>query len=145
MGVIADEFEQTTELLVHRFQHDPDCRAIIMSNAGSTGLNLQAANTVINVDLPWNPTRLEQRIGRIKRFGHVPFHELLAMVNDVDGIDRLTRVLYPEDPKRTPVAPRTRKAAAMAVWYLDAPAALAARGCQVTVVRNSLRIRSSKR
>jgi SNF2 family DNA or RNA helicase len=55
--------------LVHRFQNDPDCKAIIMSNAGSTGLNLQAANTVINVDLPWNPAVLEQRIARAHRMG----------------------------------------------------------------------------
>jgi SNF2 family DNA or RNA helicase len=34
----------------------------LTTNAGSTGLNLQAANTVINVDLPWNPAVLEQRI-----------------------------------------------------------------------------------
>ncbi len=55
--------------LVYRFQNDADCRAIIMSNAGSTGLNLQAANTVINVDLPWNPAVLEQRIARAHRMG----------------------------------------------------------------------------
>ena len=55
--------------LVHRFQNDETCRAIIMSNAGSTGLNLQAANTVINVDLPWNPAVLEQRIARAHRMG----------------------------------------------------------------------------
>ncbi len=55
--------------LVHRFQNDPACRVIIMSNAGSTGLNLQAANTVINVDLPWNPAVLEQRISRAHRMG----------------------------------------------------------------------------
>ncbi|MEO1404477.1 MAG: helicase-related protein [Cyanobacteria bacterium J06635_1] len=38
------------------------------------GLNLQRLGTLINVDLPWNPTRLEQRIGRIKRFelGYFP-------------------------------------------------------------------------
>ena len=41
----------------------------ITTNAGSTGLNLQAANTVINVDLPWNPAVLEQRIGRAHRMG----------------------------------------------------------------------------
>jgi superfamily II DNA/RNA helicase len=54
---------------VHRFQEDPECRAILMTNAGSTGLNLQAANTVINVDLPWNPAVLEQRIARAHRMG----------------------------------------------------------------------------
>ena len=55
--------------LVHRFQKDPDCRLFITTNAGATGLNLQAANTVINVDLPWNPAVLEQRIGRAHRMG----------------------------------------------------------------------------
>lgn len=55
--------------LVARFQNDPDCRVICMTNAGSTGLNLQAANTVINVDLPWNPAVLEQRIARAYRMG----------------------------------------------------------------------------
>ena len=41
----------------------------LTTNAGSTGLNLQAANTVINVDLPWNPAVLEQRIARAHRMG----------------------------------------------------------------------------
>ena len=55
--------------LVARFQEDPECRVICMTNAGSTGLNLQSANTVINVDLPWNPAVLEQRIARAHRMG----------------------------------------------------------------------------
>jgi superfamily II DNA or RNA helicase len=55
--------------LVHQFQNDPDCTLFMTTNAGATGLNLQAANTVINVDLPWNPAILEQRIGRAHRMG----------------------------------------------------------------------------
>jgi SNF2 family DNA or RNA helicase len=55
--------------LVHQFQRDPTCRVFLTTNAGSTGLNLQAANTVINVDLPWNPAILEQRIARAHRMG----------------------------------------------------------------------------
>jgi len=55
--------------LMHQFQNNPDCKLFITTNAGSTGLNLQAANTVINVDLPWNPAVLEQRIGRVYRMG----------------------------------------------------------------------------
>ncbi len=54
---------------MHRFQRDSTCRLFISTNAGSTGLNLQAANTVINVDLPWNPAVLEQRIARAHRMG----------------------------------------------------------------------------
>jgi superfamily II DNA or RNA helicase len=55
--------------LVQQFQGNPECKLFITTNAGSTGLNLQAANTVINVDLPWNPAVLEQRIGRAHRMG----------------------------------------------------------------------------
>jgi len=61
--------QKKRQQLVAEFRDDPDCRAFITSNAGSTGLNLQAANTVINVDLPWNPAVLEQRIARAHRMG----------------------------------------------------------------------------
>ena len=55
--------------LVHEFQTNPNCRVFLSTNAGSTGLNLQAADTVVNVDLPWNPAVLEQRIARAHRMG----------------------------------------------------------------------------
>jgi superfamily II DNA or RNA helicase len=61
--------QKERQRLVHRFQTDPDCKLFITTNAGSTGLNLQAANTVINIDLPWNPAILEQRISRAHRMG----------------------------------------------------------------------------
>ncbi len=54
---------------MHQFQRDPGCRLFLATNAGARGLNLQAANTVINVDLPWNPAILEQRIARAHRMG----------------------------------------------------------------------------
>lgn len=50
-----------------RFKRDAACRILLSSDAGATGLNLQAANIVINLDLPWNPARLEQRIARAWR------------------------------------------------------------------------------
>jgi hypothetical protein len=46
-----------------------DVRVIFCSDAASEGLNLQSANVLINLDVPWNPARLEQRIGRIARLG----------------------------------------------------------------------------
>ena len=61
--------QKKRQQLVHQFQRDPTCRVFLTTNAGSTGLNLQAANTVINVDLPWNPAVLEQRIARAHRMG----------------------------------------------------------------------------
>lgn len=55
--------------LVDNFINNPESRVFLSTDAGSTGLNLQAAATIINVDLPWNPAVLEQRIGRIYRLG----------------------------------------------------------------------------
>ena len=55
--------------LVARFQSDAGTRVFLSTNAGSVGLNLQAANTIINVELPWNPALLEQRIARAHRMG----------------------------------------------------------------------------
>lgn len=52
---------------IHRFKEDPECRLFLSTEAGGVGLNLQAANVVINLDLPWNPARLEQRIARAWR------------------------------------------------------------------------------
>ena len=61
--------QKKRQQLVHEFQTNPNCSLFLTTNAGSVGLNLQAANTVINVDLPWNPAVLEQRIGRAHRMG----------------------------------------------------------------------------
>ncbi len=61
--------QKKRQSLVHTFQRDPACRLFLTTNAGSVGLNLQAADTVLNVDLPWNPAVLEQRIGRAHRLG----------------------------------------------------------------------------
>ena len=61
--------EETSRAWSIDFRTDPDCKLFLTTNAGSTGLNLQAANTVINVDLPWNPAVLEQRIARAHRMG----------------------------------------------------------------------------
>ena len=55
--------------LVERFRDDPACRVFLSTDAGSTGLNLQYASTLVNMDLPWNPAILEQRISRIHRMG----------------------------------------------------------------------------
>src|SRR5581483_3668337 len=48
-----------------------EIRLILGTDAASEGLNLQRLGTLINLDLPWNPTRLEQRKGRIQRIGQV--------------------------------------------------------------------------
>lgn len=74
--------QRQRQKLVHDFQRDPQCRLFITTNAGSTGLNLQAANTVINVDLPWNPALLEQRIGRAHRMGQKRPVQVYILITD---------------------------------------------------------------
>ena len=55
--------------LVERFRNEPACRVFLSTDAGGVGLNLQHAATVVNMDQPWNPAVLEQRIGRVHRMG----------------------------------------------------------------------------
>ncbi|QJD28556.1 phospholipase D-like domain-containing anti-phage protein [Methylococcus geothermalis] len=59
-----------------------EIRIMVATDAACEGLNLQTLGTLINIDLPWNPTRLEQRIGRIKRFGQK--RETVDMLNLVN-------------------------------------------------------------
>lgn len=51
------------------FKEDPACRIFLCTESGGSGLNLQNASVVINVDIPWNPAKLEQRIARAWRKG----------------------------------------------------------------------------
>ena len=55
-NIVLAEFRETTNIL-------------ISTDAGGEGLNLQFSNCVINYDLPWNPMKIEQRIGRVDRIG----------------------------------------------------------------------------
>jgi len=55
--------------LVRQFKEDPNCRLFLATDAGGVGLNLQNASAVVNLDQPWNPAVLEQRIGRVHRLG----------------------------------------------------------------------------
>ena len=66
--------------LVTQFREDPACRVFLSTDAGGVGLNLQNASAVVNMDLPWNPATLEQRIGRIHRLGQ---HRPVRVVNFV--------------------------------------------------------------
>lgn len=66
--------------LIDEFTDNPDVKVFLSTDAGSTGLNLQAASYVINVDLPWNPAVLEQRIGRVYRIGQERKIQVINMV-----------------------------------------------------------------
>ena len=55
--------------IIDRFREDPERKLLLSSEVGSEGLDFQFCDTIVNYDLPWNPMRVEQRIGRIDRYG----------------------------------------------------------------------------
>lgn len=56
-------------LEIERFKTNPDVKILLSSEVGSEGLDMQFCDALVNYDLPWNPMVVEQRIGRIDRFG----------------------------------------------------------------------------
>lgn len=69
-GIFRDgEFASVEREEIKKAVKTRGLRLLVATDAACEGLNLQTLGTLINVDLPWNPSRLEQRLGRIKRFG----------------------------------------------------------------------------
>ncbi len=66
--------------LMDRFREDEATQVFISTDAGGTGLNLQSASVLINLDMPWNPAVLEQRIARIHRLGQTNKVQIILMV-----------------------------------------------------------------
>lgn len=79
--------------IIDRFNDDKDCRIFLSTDAGSTGLNLQIASMIINLDLPWNPAVLEQRIARIYRLGQERNVQVINLISketiEEDMLDKL--------------------------------------------------------
>ena len=55
--------------ILDEFKNNPNAHILLSSEVGSEGLDMQFCNSMVNYDLPWNPMVVEQRIGRIDRFG----------------------------------------------------------------------------
>jgi SNF2 family DNA or RNA helicase len=69
--------------LMEKFRRDAECKVFLSTDAGGVGLNLQSASAVINLEPPWNPARLEQRIGRVHRLGQAhPVHVVHLLTKD---------------------------------------------------------------
>jgi superfamily II DNA or RNA helicase len=83
--------------LIERFRDDESCRVFLSTDAGGTGLNLHAADTVINFEAPWNPAVLEQRIARVHRMGQ---HRPVQVFNLVTRDSIEERVLRTLERKR---------------------------------------------
>ena len=66
-GIFHKALKEDIKAMVKRHE----IKVLVGTDAASEGLNLQTLSSLINLDLPWNPTRLEQRKGRIQRIGQV--------------------------------------------------------------------------
>ncbi|HET6312345.1 MAG TPA: DEAD/DEAH box helicase [Chloroflexia bacterium] len=80
--------------IIEQFMTDPQTAVFISTDAGGLGLNLQAASFVINLDLPWNPARVEQRIGRAHRIGQTQPVNVINMIAQNTIEQRVLDVLY---------------------------------------------------
>lgn len=74
------------QAIVEQFQYES--KILIATDVASEGLNLQFCDTVINYDLPWNPMKIEQRIGRCHRFGQVRDVWVYNLLNTENEADR---------------------------------------------------------
>lgn len=74
-----DQLQQNVDL----FQSRPECRILLCDESGGEGRNFQIADQVIHIDLPWTPTQVEQRIGRIDRIGRIG--DVLSLVPFAQG------------------------------------------------------------
>ena len=80
---------------IKEFRESDDVQILLSSEVGAEGLDMQFANTEINYDLPWNPMRLEQRIGRIDRIGQKSEKIYIINLFCTDTIsDRIRQALY---------------------------------------------------
>ncbi|PYV95726.1 MAG: helicase SNF2 [Acidobacteria bacterium] len=80
--------------LIETFQSQPNCRVFLSTDAGGVGLNLQAASAVINFEPPWNPARLEQRIGRVHRLGQANPVQVIHFLTEKTIEERVWETLH---------------------------------------------------
>ena len=90
----AGKFQRCDRNILKGRVRDGDLKLLLGTDAASEGLNLQRLGTLINIDLPWNPTRLEQRKGRIQRIGQARNEIWIANLRYRDSVeDRVHQVL----------------------------------------------------
>lgn len=88
-GLVISGKVKDKDTILEKFEKDDTQRILLASEVGSEGVDLQFCRLLINYDLPWNPMRIEQRIGRLDRIGQ-------KMVKYLFGICSMTRLLIKE-------------------------------------------------
>ena len=93
--ISGDDRPDDRARIVEAFREDPDGRVLLSTEVGSEGLDFQFCDTVVNYDLPWNPMRVEQRIGRIDRFGQTaPVVTVISLLTENTIDTRILERLY---------------------------------------------------
>ena len=85
-GVKYSTSVEMKHAIVDYFENN--AKILILTDAGSEGLNLQFCNSIINYDLPWNPMKIEQRIGRCHRYGQQNTVVALNLLNASNAADQ---------------------------------------------------------
>ena len=88
-GLLMGGAEFDKEAVVSEFRDGRNCRILVCTDVAAEGLDLQFCRLVVNYDLPWNPMRIEQRIGRIDRIGQRSQRILIWNFVFKDTIDAL--------------------------------------------------------
>jgi ERCC4-related helicase len=90
----GDQFNTVEREVIKAAVRTHEIHLVVATDAACEGLNLQTLGTLINIDLPWNPSRLEQRLGRIKRFGQArKFVDMLNLVYSDTQDEKIYSVL----------------------------------------------------
>ncbi len=90
----GEQFNNVEREVIKAAVRTREIRLVVATDAACEGLNLQTLGTLINIDLPWNPSRLEQRLGRIKRFGQArKFVDMLNLVYSETQDEKVYNVL----------------------------------------------------
>ena len=90
----GEQFNNVEREVIKAAVRTREIRLVVATDAACEGLNLQTLGTLINIDLPWNPSRLEQRLGRIKRFGQSrKFVDMLNLVYSETQDEKVYNVL----------------------------------------------------
>jgi superfamily II DNA or RNA helicase len=94
VGTMIPAYQQPSRAVAIRLalvhEHRSRSRVLISTEAGAKGLNLQYCDTIINYDLPWNPQRIEQRIGRCHRYGQQHGVTVINFLAEDNEAQRLT-------------------------------------------------------
>ena len=85
--VLHGSTKRSKDEIIDEFKDDPRCRVLFSSEVASEGVDLQFCRVLINYDLPWNPMKVEQRIGRIDRIGQNEEKVSILSLGHADTID----------------------------------------------------------